>query len=134
MAATGSRATCSAGLGLPRRWKAPWPAPRSECALNLQPSSLTQGLSQSLAPLREYREKMDTVITELSSRITQEQLASTLRYTNTAGQQQAKSLGPLVQHLFNHQTHHRGQATTMLFQAGVDVGVTDLVAIIPSEV
>lgn len=36
-------------------------------------------------------------------------------------------------HLFNHQTHHRGQATTLLSQAGVDVGVTDLLAIIADE-
>ncbi|MCA9565383.1 MAG: damage-inducible protein DinB [Myxococcales bacterium] len=28
--------------------------------------------------------------------------------------------------IFNHQTHHRGQITTLLTQAGVDVGVTDL--------
>lgn len=32
----------------------------------------------------------------------------------------------LVLHMFNHQTHHRGQATTLLTQAGLDVGVTDL--------
>lgn len=32
----------------------------------------------------------------------------------------------LVTHMFNHQTHHRGQATTLISQAGLDVGVTDL--------
>ena len=32
----------------------------------------------------------------------------------------------LAAHLFNHQTHHRGQLTTLLSQAGVDPGVTDL--------
>jgi uncharacterized damage-inducible protein DinB len=32
----------------------------------------------------------------------------------------------LVMHLFNHQTHHRGQLTTLLSQLGVDYGVTDL--------
>ena len=31
-----------------------------------------------------------------------------------------------VTHMFNHQTHHRGQATTLLKQLGVDPGVTDL--------
>jgi uncharacterized damage-inducible protein DinB len=31
-------------------------------------------------------------------------------------------------HLFNHQTHHRGQLTTLLVQAGIDPGVTDLIA------
>jgi uncharacterized damage-inducible protein DinB len=31
-----------------------------------------------------------------------------------------------VAHLFNHQTHHRGQATTLLMQLGKDPGATDL--------
>jgi uncharacterized damage-inducible protein DinB len=31
-----------------------------------------------------------------------------------------------IAHLFNHQTHHRGQVTTLLKQLGKDPGVTDL--------
>ncbi|MFV3128014.1 DinB family protein [Niveispirillum sp. KHB5.9] len=31
-----------------------------------------------------------------------------------------------VTHMFNHGTHHRGQATTLMMQLGVDPGVTDL--------
>jgi uncharacterized damage-inducible protein DinB len=31
-----------------------------------------------------------------------------------------------VTHLFNHQTHHRGQVTTLLSQCEVDVGPTDI--------
>jgi uncharacterized damage-inducible protein DinB len=32
----------------------------------------------------------------------------------------------VVAHFFNHQTHHRGQMTTLLAQLGGDAGVTDL--------
>ncbi|HJV85524.1 MAG TPA: DinB family protein [Noviherbaspirillum sp.] len=32
----------------------------------------------------------------------------------------------LVTHMFNHQTHHRGQVTTLLSQQGIDPGDTDL--------
>lgn len=32
----------------------------------------------------------------------------------------------LVTHMFNHETHHRGQITTMLSQLGFDVGTTDI--------
>lgn len=32
----------------------------------------------------------------------------------------------LATHLFNHQTHHRAQAMTLLSQRGIDSGVTDL--------
>jgi uncharacterized damage-inducible protein DinB len=28
--------------------------------------------------------------------------------------------------MFNHQTHHRGQVTTLLTQQGYDIGATDL--------
>jgi len=31
-----------------------------------------------------------------------------------------------VMQIFNHQTHHRGQLTTLLSQFGVDIGTTDL--------
>lgn len=31
-----------------------------------------------------------------------------------------------VMQIFNHQTHHRGQVTTLLTQLGVDVGPTDI--------
>ncbi len=31
-----------------------------------------------------------------------------------------------VAHMFNHQTHHRGQLTTLLSQAGIDYGATDV--------
>lgn len=33
-----------------------------------------------------------------------------------------------VVHMFNHQTHHRGQVSTLLSQQGIDLGVTDLMA------
>jgi uncharacterized damage-inducible protein DinB len=38
-----------------------------------------------------------------------------------------------VAHLFNHQTHHRGQITTLLKQRGYDPGVTDLLAMLREE-
>jgi uncharacterized damage-inducible protein DinB len=34
-----------------------------------------------------------------------------------------------VTQMFNHQTHHRGQVTTLLSQVGVDPGATDIQAL-----
>ena len=56
-----------------------------------------------------------------------------MEYRNMKGMPMRKLFGSLVLNLFNHQTHHRGQATTLLSQAGLDVGVTDLLALIPEE-
>lgn len=42
------------------------------------------------------------------------------------GQERTQIAWILVSHLFNHQTHHRGQITTLLSQLGYDIGSTDL--------
>ncbi len=39
----------------------------------------------------------------------------------------------LVSHLFNHQTHHRSQATSILHRLGINYGVTDLAWIPPKD-
>jgi len=98
-----------------------WPAP----------TSLRQPMAPSLEALEKQRQALDEVIDQWVHTFSPELLADTLSYRNMAGEVHAKHLGSLVQHFFNHQTHHRGQASTLLFQAGVDVGVTDLLAMIP---
>jgi uncharacterized damage-inducible protein DinB len=62
-----------------------------------------------------------------------EHLSVALAYASMAGAPFSKNFGFLLQHFFNHQTHHRGQVSTLLHQAGVDVGVTDLLALIPES-
>ncbi|MBD8890392.1 DinB family protein [Roseibium litorale] len=56
-----------------------------------------------------------------------EWLAGDLTWTSSDGKRTStRPRWLLVSHLFNHQTHHRGQITTMLSQCGLDIGVTDL--------
>jgi uncharacterized damage-inducible protein DinB len=105
----------------------------SQVAALPAPTSLTQLLASSLPELEELRVNVDGVILALAASVTDAHLTQTLHYGNTTGKKQAKKFGALLQHFFNHQTHHRGQASTLLFQAGVDVGVTDLNALIPHE-
>jgi len=91
------------------------------------PASLAQELHADFDELRRAREAMDTRILEWVGSLTDEKLAAELRYTsivNPAPRVMPMSLA--VAHFFNHQTHHRGQATTLLMQRGIDPGVTDL--------
>jgi len=53
--------------------------------------------------------------------------AAPFSYRTMRGDQQEHPLWWAVTHFFNHQTHHRGQVTTLLSQAGIDPGVTDLI-------
>ncbi|MEJ6022598.1 DinB family protein [Ramlibacter sp. PS4R-6] len=56
-------------------------------------------------------------------------LLAPMRYANTKGVKRDHPAWKGLTHFFNHQTHHRGQATTLLSQAGIDVGMTDLISL-----
>jgi uncharacterized damage-inducible protein DinB len=47
-------------------------------------------------------------------------------FSGAAGREITKPKALLIAHLFNHQTHHRGQVHCMLTQCGVKPGDTDL--------
>ena len=97
------------------------------------PTALDAVPYPTLPALRARREWLDALILRWVDTLTPAQVASRLTYTNTKGATFTRSVEGLLTHLFNHQTHHRGQVTTLLSQAGVDVGVTDLLALLPDE-
>lgn len=98
-----------------------------------RPVSLREALAPDLAALYSYRRQLDELIQQWASELTPGHLAADLTYANLAGVASSKRFSAVLQHFFNHQTHHRGQVSTLLFQSGVDVGVTDLLAVIPSN-
>jgi uncharacterized damage-inducible protein DinB len=99
-----------------------------------QPSGLTHTFGDDVATLRSYREKLDAIISDWAPQITATDLVHTFEYRSTRGDVYRKEFGLVLLHFFNHQTHHRGQASTLLTQAGVDIGVTDLLLWVPESV
>lgn len=97
------------------------------------PGSLNQVLFADLGALGQHRKRLDDIIQQWAASLTAEDLEHVLHYANMKGVVMQKRFSSLVFHFFNHQTHHRGQATTLLYQAGQDVGVTDMLAVIPNE-
>jgi uncharacterized damage-inducible protein DinB len=97
------------------------------------PLSLSQVIYSDLNQLRDVRSKMDGVLVQFSIELTEQSLTESLSYTNTAGLSSTKNFGSLIQHLFNHQTHHRGQVTVLLSQLGFNVESTDFLIEIPDE-
>ncbi|QMV61459.1 DinB family protein [Pseudomonas berkeleyensis] len=98
-----------------------------------KPERLDQPMAADIRELRALRQRLDACIEALAQEIREEQLDQLLSYRNMKGAEARKNFFALLMHLFNHQTHHRGQVTTLLSQAGVDVGVTDLLMLIPEE-
>ena len=97
-----------------------------------RPIPLTNRLDQELYPdfdaLRSERAKTDRDILAWVDTLDDARLAAPLAYKTTAGVPYEHALWWAVGHFFNHQTHHRGQVTTLLVQLGRDPGVTDLAA------
>jgi uncharacterized damage-inducible protein DinB len=98
-----------------------------------KPHSLAQTLLDDFAALSKERRKLDATIITWCERLDASDLNHKLAYRNMKGEAAVKNFGSLILHFFNHQTHHRGQATTLLSQQGLDVGVTDLLALIESD-
>ena len=81
----------------------------------------------NFAALRAEREALDARLIAWTATLTPQWLAETLTYTSKVdGVTRTRPRWLLVAHLFNHQAHHRGQVTTLLAQAGVEYGPTDL--------
>lgn len=95
-------------------------------------SSLDQELCTDFEELRKERALTDDQISAWVSDLTEERLAAPLIFMRR-GQRQEVPLWWTVSHLFNHQTHHRGQITTLFTQQGCVPGVTDLFAMLREE-
>jgi uncharacterized damage-inducible protein DinB len=77
--------------------------------------------------LRRVRAEVDARLRAWAEGLSDAWLAAPFTYTSRVdGGTRTLPGWVLVAHLFNHQTHHRGQLTTLLTQLGCDPGVTDL--------
>ncbi len=95
------------------------------------PKGLDESQANTLAELEVLRSRLDRTIGLWSRELQERDLDHALTFTNSKGIRSRRNFGSLVMHFFNHQTHHRGQVSTLLSQCGIDVGVTDLLALIP---
>jgi uncharacterized damage-inducible protein DinB len=92
-------------------------------------NSLGDELYSHFEMLRAERATTDKTIIAWIDNLSDSDLATTLIYKRITGDQTASMpLMLVLTHFFNHQTHHRGQVTTLLSQQGIDPGVTDLIA------
>ena len=90
----------------------------------------SSGLDAILYPefdrLEAARRDEDARILRWASGLTAAVLAGTVRYVNNEGRVFDDPMTLLAAHLFNHQTHHRGQVHDMLSQTTVPPPVLDL--------
>ncbi|MGH7067414.1 MAG: DinB family protein [Acetobacteraceae bacterium] len=89
---------------------------------------------EDFAELARHREKLDAAISAWAQAMDEAWLAADQTWVNSAGHQRTAPRALLVTHMFNHQTHHRGQAHALITRAGEKTGDTDLMIIVPEIV
>ena len=94
------------------------------------PKSLDVILFMDFHELKNEREKIDAIIVNWVKHLCDADVHECISYTNMTGKSYCKPYVSLINHLFLHQAHHRGQITTLLSQYGVDFGETDLIEMI----
>jgi len=93
------------------------------------PTSLDATIHTDFAKLRAAREIEDRRIIEWVGSLGEKAFAGRFTYiTMTDVRTVSQRLAPALAHLFNHQTHHRGQAHTILTSLGKPSVVLDLVS------
>lgn len=92
------------------------------------PNRLDAILHEALPDLRAAREAEDARIIAWTGSLDDAALAGRLRYRRASSPDVIEQpLAPAVSHLFNHQTHHRGQAHAILTRLGSRDLVLDLI-------
>ena len=88
---------------------------------------LDQILFENFIELRQERQVTDHRINQWVASLTEDILNQPFHFKTIVNPiNRTCTLWMAVTHFFNHQTHHRGQLTTLLNQCNADSGVTDL--------
>jgi uncharacterized damage-inducible protein DinB len=77
-------------------------------------------LKSDYTKLFQYRKQADDLFIQFVNELDESELDTVIRYKNFKGQILEKQVWTTLLHLFNHQTHHRGQISVLLDLVGVD--------------
>jgi uncharacterized damage-inducible protein DinB len=84
-------------------------------------------LFEDFAAMSVERTRLDELLLAWAEALSEGQLGESYELVSTVYQRRRRMPRYLlVVQMFNHQTHHRGQITTLLTQLGCDLGSTDL--------
>jgi uncharacterized damage-inducible protein DinB len=81
-----------------------------------------------LSSIRSRWTDLETNLNAFISSLTSSELERIIKYKNTQGVPFEGPLWPMLQHVVNHSSYHRGQVATLLRQLGTKAVSTDLIA------
>jgi uncharacterized damage-inducible protein DinB len=100
-----------------------------------KPRFLPEGhLYEDFSQMCRRREEIDAEMLGWAGAVSSDWLAEPAPFTHHEdGERRFVTRGFWVVQMFNHQTHHRGQVTTLFTQLGHDIGSTDMPMSVPKQ-
>ncbi|MEP3247574.1 MAG: DinB family protein [Sneathiella sp.] len=92
-----------------------------------KPATLDTVLHEDFKALKIAREEADERLSRLVSACSEDYLCSYIDYKTSAGIACRDRVSDMLGHMFNHQTHHRGQCHHMLSQLGKSPPPLDII-------
>jgi uncharacterized damage-inducible protein DinB len=120
----------SADINWLKRFRAAFPryAMLSDGLLDRFDDGALKGLAERpAAELFALRREADALIERFAAELEPEDLRGQFDFRNWKGESQRKTFWHALLHMFNHETHHRGQAADLLDQLGVDNDFSNLI-------
>jgi uncharacterized damage-inducible protein DinB len=96
-------------------------------------AALNQELYAEFGELRAQRVTEDERLIAVVDSYAEADLAGKLAYRNVAGEEKSAPMIQVLGHLFNHQTHHRGQAHGLLSATNVAPPSLDMIQVVWEE-
>ncbi|KNY28280.1 DinB family protein [Pseudobacteroides cellulosolvens] len=81
----------------------------------------------NITELKENRMKLDEIIVELTNEIETEDLYKTVTRITGSGEKLEKIFWKTLLHVFNHQTHHRGQISQILDKLKIENDYSNMI-------
>lgn len=82
-----------------------------------------------LASFKKGRTQLDAIFTRLADEIVESDLSGIVSRVTRAGDRQEKLFWKALVHVFNHQTHHRGQVSQILDQLKIKNDYSNMIRI-----
>jgi uncharacterized damage-inducible protein DinB len=76
----------------------------------------------------QYRRQVDELMIQFVNELDESKMDLVIKYKNYKGEEITKELWKTLLHLFNHQTHHRGQVSVLLDLIGIDHDFSSVVS------
>ncbi|MFP4551948.1 MAG: DinB family protein [Spirochaetales bacterium] len=104
-----------------------WPERVSDPELTLPAASKFDNPFESLGSWWEARTRTDSYIVSVVVAVSVESLNDVVRYQNLKGEPFAQKRWECLLHVFNHETHHRGQVIQVLDEHEVENDISNLI-------